>query len=60
MKRARLATWTALVVIGLPASAFAGDPDDVLERYRAWRGGAAFGQLNAVRSSGAMTGLPQT
>ena len=56
MKRARLAAWTALVVIGLPASAFAGDPADVLERYREWRGGAAFGQLTAVRSSGAMTG----
>ncbi|HEY0600277.1 aspartyl protease family protein [Brevundimonas sp.] len=56
MKRLRLAAWTALVVMGLPASAFAGDPAEVLERYRAWRGGAAFEQLTAVRSTGAMTG----
>lgn len=56
MRRAQLAAWTALVVLGLPASAFAGDPADVLDRYRQWRGGAAFEQLTAVRSTGAMTG----
>ncbi|HYD28798.1 aspartyl protease family protein [Brevundimonas sp.] len=46
----------ALILLGLPASAWADDPTAVLERYRAWRGGAAFEQLTAVRATGAMTG----
>ena len=56
MRRAQLAAWTALVVLGLPARAFAGDPADVLERYRQWRGGPAFEQLTSIRSTGSMTG----
>jgi hypothetical protein len=46
----------ALILLGLPASAWADDPTAVLERYRAWRGGAAFEQLTAVRATGALTG----
>lgn len=56
MRRAPLAALTALILLGLPASAFAGDPAEVLERYRQWRGGAAFEALDSVRSTGAMTG----
>ena len=56
MRPVPLAAWAAVVLLVLPASAFAGDPADVLERYRQWRGGAAFEQLTAVRSTGAMTG----
>ena len=46
----------ALILLGLPASAWADDPTAVLDRYRAWRGGAAFEQLTAVRATGAVTG----
>ena len=56
MRRAQLAAWTALVILGLPGHAFAGDPSEVLERYREWRGGQAFEQMTAVHSTGAMTG----
>ena len=56
MRSASFAAWTALVAFALPTTAFADDPTAVLERYRQWRGGAAFEQLVSLRASGAMTG----
>ena len=56
MRRAPFAAWAALIGLAMPASAFADDPASVLERYRQWRGGAAFEQLTSIRSTGAMSG----
>lgn len=56
MRRAPFAAWAALIGLVLPASAFADDPASLLERYRQWRGGAAFEQLTSIRATGAMTG----
>jgi len=55
MRRAPLAAFAVLILLGLPAGAVAGDPSEVLERYRQWRGGEAFEALSSVRSSGTMT-----
>lgn len=56
MKRASFAAWTALLAFVLPTTALADDPTALLERYRQWRGGAAFEQLVSLRATGTMTG----
>src|SRR3989344_6209612 len=56
MRRALFAVGATLIVLLAPAGAYADDPTGVLERYRQWRGGDAFGALVAVRPPGAMTG----
>ncbi|HYC67768.1 aspartyl protease family protein [Brevundimonas sp.] len=54
MRRAPFAA--ALILLAFPVSAWADDPTAVLDRYRAWRGGAAFEQLSAVRAVGVLAG----
>ena len=57
MIRRSLLVAAAASVLGAlwPGAAFADDPTAVLERYRQWRGGAAFEQLTAVRARGTVT-----
>lgn len=51
-----VAAATSAFVLVCAGVARADDPSAVLERYRQWRGGAAFEQMTAVRARGAVTG----
>lgn len=50
-----VAAATSVLSVLWSGAALADDPTAVLDRYRQWRGGAAFEQLTAVRARGAVT-----